>query len=108
MKKALLITLAVILLLLQYRLWFGDGGILQIHSVKQAQQVQRQQNEVMRERNEDLAAEVNDLKQGTAAIEERARSELGMIRQGEVFYQTVEPPPNPAQPPPATVQVPKK
>lgn len=87
-------TLAVLLLLLvllQVRLWSGDGGMGYIWRLKYEIANQQQENEGLRERNEALEAEVEDLKQGAAAVEERARTELGMIRKDETFFQTVEP-----------------
>lgn len=88
------ITLALLLLLLvllQVRLWTGDGGMGEIWHLKYEIARQQQENEGLRERNEALEAEVADLKQGEAAVEERARTELGMVRQDETFFQTVEP-----------------
>ena len=87
-----LVSLLVFLLLvLQYRLWLGEGGYAEVWRLGRAVETQRLENERLRERNAALEAEVEDLKQGTAAIEERARNELGMIGKGEVFYQIVEP-----------------
>jgi len=83
--------LIVLLLLLQYRLWVGEGSLAEVHNLKQEVATQRQELEQLRQRNRALTAEVQDLKQGLDAIEERARSELGMIRKGETFYQIIEP-----------------
>lgn len=91
-----LIALALLLLLLagvQARLWFGEGGREQVRALQQAVQTQRAENERLEQRNAALAAEVEDLKTGTAAVEERARTELGMIKPGETFYRVVEPAP---------------
>ena len=66
------------------------GSVAEVWELRQAVERQRAENEALRERNLALEAEVADLKQGLAAIEERARTELGMIREGEVFYQIVE------------------
>jgi cell division protein FtsB len=88
------LTLAILLLLLvllQVRLWSGDGGMSYIWRLKYEIARQQQENDALRERNEGLEAEVADLKQGAAAVEERARTELGMIRKDETFFQTVEP-----------------
>ncbi|MGE0081275.1 MAG: cell division protein FtsB [Thiohalomonadaceae bacterium] len=82
--------LLVVLLLLQYRLWFGDGSLIKVWQLKQAITRQQDENHQLTERNRALEAEVRDLKEGVAAIEERARTELGMIRDGETFYQVVE------------------
>ncbi len=83
--------LFVLLALLQYRLWVGEGSLAEVNNLKQEIAIQRQGLEQLRQRNRALAAEVQDLKQGLNAVEERARSELGMIRKGETFYQIIEP-----------------
>jgi len=88
--KTLIVILSLLLLVLQFRLWFGDGGLIEIHRLHQAVDTQQIQNSALKERNAALEAEVVDLKTGVAAIEERARSDLGMIKKGETFYQTVE------------------
>lgn len=88
--RILLAILVVLLLALQYKLWFGDGGLLKVRELQEAVEAQQQENAALRERNGALAAEVKDLKTGTAAIEERARTELGMVKEGETFYQVVE------------------
>jgi cell division protein FtsB len=87
---ALIVALAGLLALLQYRLWLGAGGNASVAALEQQVQAQTRENSGLRERNDALAAEVEDLKSGEAAVEERARSELGMIRPGEVFYRVVE------------------
>lgn len=84
-------ALAAMLLALQYQLWVGDGSFAEVFSLERAIAAQRQQNEELRERNLALDAEVRDLKTALDAVEERARLELGMIREGEVFYRVVEP-----------------
>jgi len=94
--KALAISLAAFILLLQYPLWFGKGGWFRVWSLDRQVQEQRQTNARLRQRNSALDAEVRDLKQGYDALEERARYELGMIKQDEVFYQVVIPSPGPA------------
>lgn len=86
-------TLAALLLLLQYPLWFGTGGILAVWELNQEIKTQRAENAKLADRNRALAADVIDLKEGLAAIEERARADLGMIKKGETFYQVVEVPP---------------
>ncbi len=88
--KVLATILLLLLLLLQYRLWFGDGGLLTLWQLSDQVAQQQKENEQLRERNRSLEAEVVDLKQGLQAIEERARSELGMIKDDETFYQVVE------------------
>src|SRR5690606_7456363 len=87
--KYLAAALLVELVLLQYRLWLGDGGMREVRRLRAEIAAQMQENEALRERNRTLAAEVQDLKKGTAAIEERARTDLGMIGEGETFYQVV-------------------
>ena len=82
--------LVLLLLVLQYRLWMGDSSVREVWRLQQAVEQQRQENQRLRARNQALEAEVNDLKQGVDAIEERARSELGMIKNDETFYQVIE------------------
>ncbi|MDX1608604.1 MAG: cell division protein FtsB [Halofilum sp. (in: g-proteobacteria)] len=89
--KTVIAVLVVLLLGLQFRLWVADGGLAEVHRLERQVSEQRQQNERLRERNRALAAEVRDLKQGLAAVEARARSELGMVGERETFYQVVEP-----------------
>lgn len=81
--------LVVLILALQYPLWLGNGSLVDAWKLRQERDVQQAQNNMLMERNQALEAEVNDLKQGLAAIEERARSELGMIKKDETFYQVV-------------------
>jgi cell division protein FtsB len=83
------VTLAAFIVLLQYPLWLGKGGWFRVWSLERQVGEQKETNARMRVRNSALDAEVRDLKQGTEAIEERARYELGMIRQDEVFFQVV-------------------
>ena len=89
------IVVAILLLItlyLQYLLWFGRGGIREVNKLEEAVAEQRDQIARLEERNRALAAEVMDLKQGLEAIEESARSEMGMIKQGEVFFRLIESP----------------
>jgi cell division protein FtsB len=81
-----------LLLALQYPLWFGNGGVLDIRALKQEIAAQREENARLKERNRTLAAEVVDLKQGLETVEQRARAELGMIKKSETFFQVVDPP----------------
>jgi cell division protein FtsB len=90
--RAVTLILVALLLLLQYPLWIGKGSWLKVWDLNRQLEAQQQVNLQTKTRNAVLDAEVIDLKQGTAAIEERARSELGMIKRDEVFYQIVEPP----------------
>ena len=92
----LLVLLLALLAWLQYRLWFGEGGEREVAALQAQVQQQARDNAGLRQRNEALAAEVEDLKSGEAAAEERARSELGMIKPGETFYRVVEPDTQPA------------
>jgi cell division protein FtsB len=78
-------------LLLQYRLWFGEPSLPQVWNLKDQIEEQKRHNQVLLERNTQLEAEVRDLKQGLSALEERARSEMGMIVKGETFFQVVKP-----------------
>lgn len=88
--KVLTIILAALIALLQYPLWLGKGSWLKVWEVDQQIMVQHAANQKMGVRNSTLDAEVRDLKQGYDAIEERARSELGMIRQDETFFRIIE------------------
>lgn len=88
--KLLAGILGALILLIQYPLWLGKGGWLRAWDVNQQVEAQRANNRQLEVRNATLEAEVRDLKQGTEAIEERARRELGMIRNDEVFFQVVE------------------
>ena len=88
--RCLLWLLVVLLLLLQYRLWVGDGSLAEVWELYRQVAEQKEENQRLRERNQALDAEVLDLKQGLEAMEERAREELGMIREDERFYQIVE------------------
>lgn len=89
MRVVTYILLALVLLL-QYPLWFGKGSWLKVWDINQKLETQQSINEEVQQRNAALDAEVRDLKRGTDAIEERARSELGMIRQGEFFIQVID------------------
>lgn len=88
--KWLMLSLALLLAALQYALWFGDGGLRDLWSLREQVTEQERENERLRERNAALAAEVRDLKTGLDAVEARARLELGMIKEDEVFYQVID------------------
>jgi len=88
--KILAASLIALLLTLQYDLWVGEGSISSAWQLEQGIADQKQENERLKSRNDTLAAEVQDLKSGLAAIEERARSELGMIKKDETFVQVIE------------------
>jgi cell division protein FtsB len=82
--------LFILVLALQYRLWASDDGVREVWRLRDEIAAQRAENEQLKERNRTLIAEVQDLKQGKTAIEERARTDLGMIRDNESFYQVME------------------
>ena len=88
--KALLLLLSVLLGLLQYRLFAGDGGLPDLWRLQATIEAEQKEIAALKLRNELLEAEVTDLKEGTDAIEARARRELGMIRRDETFFQLVE------------------
>jgi len=87
--KWLAAALAVAVILLQYRVWLSEDGVREVARLKHAVAAQQEQNAALGERNQQLAAEVRDLKTGMDALEERARSDLGMIARSETFYQVV-------------------
>ena len=86
-------ALLLALVLLQYRIWISDDGLRGVERLQHAVATQQKLNASLTERNSRLAAEVQDLKSGTAAIDELARSDLGMIGPNETFYQVVQPAP---------------
>ena len=81
------VALALLLLLIQYPLWLGKGGWLRVAELEKEVAAAQEKNEGLRQRNAKLASEVNDLKDGTGAVEERARFELSMIKQNEIYVQ---------------------
>ena len=87
--RILVAVLVVVALALQYRFWLGDGGMREVWRLREEVAAQQAENERLQERNRTLVAEVQDLKQGKTAIEERARTDLGMIGNNETFYQVV-------------------
>lgn len=90
--KALTLILVTLIALLQYPLWLGKGSWLRVWDLSRQLTEQQDKNQVLQARNQQLDEEVRDLKSGRAAIEERARSELGMIKDDEVFYQVIDQP----------------
>ena len=91
-KLQLVVALLVrVLLGLQYRLWVGEGSLAEVSSLRQQLATQRAELNDLQERNATLRAEVDDLKEGLAAVEARARSELGLIRKGETYFQLLPP-----------------
>jgi len=89
--RFLIIALSVIFLLLQYRLWIADDGYRAARGLEEAVAGQQRANAELAERNERLAAEVKDLKEGLDAVEEIARTDLGMVGSGETLYQIASP-----------------
>lgn len=83
------LILLIILLLLQYRLWFGKNSVADYHELKQAVARQQIDNSKLIQRNGLMYAEIDDLRSGLDAIEERARNELGMIKDGETFFRVI-------------------
>lgn len=88
--RILIGILILLLLVLQYRLWVGEGSLAEVHVLRKEVVLQKAELETMQQRNNALRAEVKDLKKGLDAVEERARSELGMIRDSEEFYQIID------------------
>jgi cell division protein FtsB len=91
MYRLLALIVLILIVALQYMLWRGAGGWTQEQALKQQVEEQRSENARLKQRNAALEAEVEDLKAGQAAVEERARSEMGMVKPGETFYRVVEP-----------------
>ena len=88
--KLIVAILFVLLIWLQYKLWLGDGGIPEVLELEQEIDTVQSEVNTLQERNKALSAEVMDLKTGIEAIEERARSEMGMIKKGEIYYQVID------------------
>lgn len=86
----LVLLLAILLAMLQYTMWFGTGGSREVDALRAQVEHQQAENLRLQQRNQALVAEVGDLKSGGAAVEERARSELGMVKPGETFYRVVD------------------
>jgi cell division protein FtsB len=87
--KWFFVVFAALVLLLQYRIWLSPSGVSEVLQLRGAVATQTTENERLIQRNRQLAAEVHDLKQGFGALEERARSELGLIAASETYYQVV-------------------
>ena len=92
--RVIAFVLVVVLIYLQYILWFSKGGIRDERMLEHTVAEQQAEMGALKERNQALAAEVLDLKQGMDAIEELARSEMGMIKDGELFFQIIKRPPS--------------
>jgi len=87
--KILIAALILILIALQYRLWFGDGSLSEVVQLSRELEIQKQKLQALEERNKILEAQVLDLQNGLDAFEEKARNDLGMIKQGETFIQLI-------------------
>jgi len=85
--RIIALLLLVMILALQYRLWMADGGMREVWRLRKDVATQAEENTKLKERNRNLAAEVLDLKKGKAAVEERARADLGMVGENETFFQ---------------------
>ncbi len=88
--KIIAFVLLVLLIWLQYKIWLQDGGLPEVMQLQQEIETVKTEVQKLQERNSSLDAEVKDLKKGLRAIEERARSEMGMIKKGEIYYQVIE------------------
>jgi len=88
--KLIIAILAMLFISLQYKFWGGEGSIVDAWHLGQKITLQEEENLLLAKRNQMLEAEVKDLKKGMKAVEERARNELGMIKNGETFYQVIE------------------
>ena len=89
--RILIILLVLAFFSLQYRLWVGEGSFAEVKHLQNEIDRQQQDLKSMQQENLKLRAEIDDLKDGLGAIEERARNDLGMIRKGETYFQIVEP-----------------
>jgi cell division protein FtsB len=87
--RILIVVLLLILIGLQYKLWFGDGSLSEVVQLSRELEIQRNKLQVLEERNRILEAQVLDLQNGLDAFEEKARSDLGMIKKGETFIQLI-------------------
>ena len=91
--RIIAVILGLLFFVLQYDLWIGEGGLRTAWNLQDDITAQKKENKKISQRNDSLVAEVKDLKKGNAAIEERARNELGMIKKGETYIQVVTDPP---------------
>jgi cell division protein FtsB len=88
--KVLMSALVLVFVVLQYKLWVGEGSVAQLRDLEAQVEVQKQENLGLAERNQVLEGEVLDLKTGLDAVEERARSEFGMVKEGETLFIVVD------------------
>lgn len=89
MMRYAIIILILLLLVMQYKLWFDSGGLQQMEKLRHEIAIHKLQDQELAKQNDQLRAEVKDLKQGVDAAQERARTELGMVKQNEEYYQIV-------------------
>lgn len=87
--RLIIIALVLLFVALQYEFWFAKGGVITAWKLRDHVSVQQEKNQVLKQRNEAIRADITDLKSGDQSIEERARSGLGMVKKGETFYQVV-------------------
>ena len=87
--RLIIYSMLGLLIIIQYPLWFGKGGWLKVYELERQLEAQKEKNAALEIRNNKLAGDVKDLREGTRAIEERARVEHGMIKEGEYFVQIV-------------------
>ncbi len=90
MLRYVALILLILLIALQVRLWSGQGGLHDVWRLRERVEEQKAENAKLKARNDTLAAEIEDLKHGDEAIEERARAEIGLLKPGETFYQVVD------------------
>lgn len=96
--RLLIVVLIVLFIGLQYRLWFGDGSLSEVVQLSRELDLQKKKLRELEERNRKLEAQVLDLQNGFDAYEEKARNDLGMIKEGETFFQIVTPQSSPSSP----------
>lgn len=96
--RLLIVGLIILVAVLQYRLWVGEGSLAEVYGLKREIAAQERELERLGARNQELQAEVKDLQGGREALEERARAELGMIAEGEIFIQVIQSPSAPSEP----------
>lgn len=88
--RFIVVFLVVALIALQYKLWLGDGGFSELNRTKHKIKAQQTRNQALEARNSRIRANIHELKSGEQALEEQARFELGMIKEGETFYQLID------------------
>jgi len=91
--RVLIAILLLVLVLIQFKLWFGEGGFTEVARLEERVVAKTEENTALQQRNNELQAEVEDLRERLDAVEERARNELGLIKDDEEFYQVVPAPP---------------